>query len=178
VTEGGRCCYWEQRLDWMMSLLVWVFRGPPFTHPPEPVDNDTRLDSDIWILRISILSPPTETSDPVTTTPVRRHLSPNTHDAHSRLCEKSHLPQTTRRQPHTHRHRRSTSCLRQKPPAPAHRRPARAPWLPCFNHHNPIVAMCAPLVQTTLASTPPRKTRTTRNQTAIQERTGVRPRRL
>jgi hypothetical protein len=101
VTEGGRCCYWEQRLDWMMSLLVWVFRGPPFTHPPEPVDNDTRLDSDIWILRISILSPPTETSDPVTTTPVRRHLSPNTHDAHSRLCEKSHLPQTTRRQPHT-----------------------------------------------------------------------------
>lgn len=122
----------------------------------------------------------------------RRRLAPTPHtsslscapslQAHTRLSarlrEKSHPPQTllasaTFRLTRTH----AASCLRQKPPAPVRRRPARAVWVPCFNHHNPIVAMCAPPVQTTLASRP-RMIHTTRNPTAIHERTGVRLRRL
>lgn len=175
--ELGRVCscYWERAWTNDDVMVVWVSRGPPFTHPPEPVDNDTRQDSHTWLLRISIPSPPSPDTTHQHSRPARP-LSIAYTRLSARLREKSHLPQTlvasaTRRRTH------AASCLQQKPPVPVHRRPARAVWVPCFNHHSLIVAMCAPPVQTTSASQP-RMIHTTLSQIAIHERTGVRPRRL
>lgn len=101
-------------------MLVWVFRGPPFTHPPGPVDNDTRQDSYTWLLRISIPSPPSPDSSHQHPRPARRPRSP-TH-ASQPVCVKNHIyPRHSSSAPHsgTHTHNTQHHVCGQNPRRPS-----------------------------------------------------------